>query len=496
MSKPIVIHEDEGDRVPFLRGILVQSLVNSGLSFEDAYAVAQTMRKRLRDRGEVTAAALQGCVADLLEQRFGPELRQAYEADRLQEGRQVLVHTASRSAPFSVGRLTHSLEACALDPETARIGALKVEEVLAESGHREVHSRTLRRLVAHCLQEYCSPQDAERYLAWRRFVDGGTPLILLVGGITGSGKSTLATELAYRLNIVRTQSTDLMREIMRAMLPSSVLPTLTYSSFNAWQGLVLPGERGGEADPDTVARGYLAQVAAVKLPLEATLKRAVQESHHLIVDGVHVLPNHLRLGKIAKKAVVVCIMLAVMSKKTLRQRLKWRAGQHPGRHGQAHLSNVDVIWDLQSFLLSEADRANVPIIVNHDLDEAVRDAMRLIGRPGLHGPGADPGAGPGRAGRGGERRHAREGAATVLSGEATVPVLSAPGWPHAGPPGSFRPPRRGATRPTRGAGGGWPRRPRAWRTGPGHAGCTPRPRAPRPGWPAALRSRGHPARSP
>jgi len=36
MAKLIVIKEPEGDRIPFLKGILVQSLVNAGLAFEEA----------------------------------------------------------------------------------------------------------------------------------------------------------------------------------------------------------------------------------------------------------------------------------------------------------------------------------------------------------------------------------------------------------------------------------------------------------------------------
>jgi 2-phosphoglycerate kinase len=378
MPKPVVIRGSEEDRTPFLRGILVQSLVHSGLAFEDAYALAQDVRKRLRGKSEITTARLKDSVADLVEQRFGPEARTRYEAEGQPESREVVVHGSNGSAPFSVSLLTHSLESCAISPETAQVGAHKVAEVLATHHYREVHSRTLRHLVAHCLAEHCSVKEAERYLAWRRFMKSGTPLILLVGGITGSGKSTVATELAYRLGIVRTQSTDLLREIMRSMLPTSVIPALAYSSFNAWQGLVLPEERELAADPDTVVRGYLAQIAAVRLPLEATLKRAVQEGHHLIVDGVHVLPNQFKLGKLYRKAVVVPIMLAVMSKKVLLERLKGRGGQQPGRRSQEHVENVPVIWELQSFLLSEADRAKVPIIVNQDMEKTVREAMDLI----------------------------------------------------------------------------------------------------------------------
>jgi 2-phosphoglycerate kinase len=44
MAKTSVYKEPDGDLTPFLRGILTQSLVNAGLSFEDAYQLAQDVR--------------------------------------------------------------------------------------------------------------------------------------------------------------------------------------------------------------------------------------------------------------------------------------------------------------------------------------------------------------------------------------------------------------------------------------------------------------------
>ena len=70
MAKIMVIKEPGEDGVPFLTGILVQSLLSAGLSFQNAYATARAVR----DRGE---------------------------------------------RRLSVGMLTRSLEACAIDTESA-----------------------------------------------------------------------------------------------------------------------------------------------------------------------------------------------------------------------------------------------------------------------------------------------------------------------------------------------------------------------------------------
>jgi 2-phosphoglycerate kinase len=53
MTKLIVIKEPEGDQSPFLRGILVQSLVNAGLAFDDAYELAQIVRNEFQDNREI-----------------------------------------------------------------------------------------------------------------------------------------------------------------------------------------------------------------------------------------------------------------------------------------------------------------------------------------------------------------------------------------------------------------------------------------------------------
>jgi 2-phosphoglycerate kinase len=100
------------------------------------------------------------------------------------------------------------------------------------------------------------------------------------------------------LDIVRTQSTDMMREIIRCYLVPHVAPTLGYSSFDAWRGL--PQVEGSAASAqDPVIAGFLAQFGTVRVALEATIVRAVKERTDLIVDGVHVMPTYLGPGGVA-----------------------------------------------------------------------------------------------------------------------------------------------------------------------------------------------------
>ena len=97
MTKVVVIKEPGGDRVPFLRGILVQSLLSAGLSFKDAYSTAQTLRKGLENDTVITSAELGARVAKQLEKDFSPAIRRDYETksetERQQKRGQVLLES-------------------------------------------------------------------------------------------------------------------------------------------------------------------------------------------------------------------------------------------------------------------------------------------------------------------------------------------------------------------------------------------------------------------
>lgn len=376
MAKIIVVKEPEGDRTPFLRGILVQSLVNAGLPFEDAYELAQEVRNELQDNQEISSTELRVMVASLLGERFGAGRRRLYEAKQA-TSQGILVHTQTRSAPFSAGILAHSLEACAIAPEPALQASRKVYAALKTTGRKEIDHKSLRRVIYRCLKTHCSPDAADRYLSWRRFENSGEALILLIGGATGTGKSTVSYELAYRLNISRTQSTDMMREIIRAYLSPPMVPTLEYTSFEAWRGLPAPARDEDLEIEDPVIAGFLSQFAAMKPALQATIERAIREKQHLILEGVHVLPTELDIVEY-DGGIVVPLMLFIMEKEQLGRQLK-RRGREPGGHEPSrYLEALGDIWELQSYLLSEADRAGVAIIRNWQIEDTVRAVLDLV----------------------------------------------------------------------------------------------------------------------
>ena len=380
-GKPLVVEVGSGRRIPFLRGILVQSLVDVGLSFADAYSVAKRIRGQLDGAADaVTTNGLRRLVGEELERRFGEQARCDYDAGG--GGEQLIqVRRSGRVESFSVGVLTHHLEGCGIDREQASRGAGLVQARLREQGETLLEHRALRRVVYKTLKTSCCSEVADRFLSRCRFNDSGESLIILLGGATGAGKSTVATRLAYLLDIVRTQSTDMMREIIRWYLVPHVVPTLGYSSYDAWRGLPEVGgtAQGGESD-DPVIAGFLAQFGTVRVALEATIDRAIKERHDLIVDGVHVLPTRLDLERVARKAILVPLVLAVTTRANLEDRLLRRSREQPDRDSDLHLKTVSAIWQLQTFMVDQAEKADIPVIVNWDLNETTGRIMDEVMR--------------------------------------------------------------------------------------------------------------------
>jgi 2-phosphoglycerate kinase len=196
----------------------------------------------------------------------------------------------------------------------------------------------------------------------------------MICGAVGTGKSTIATEVAHLLDVVRIQSTDMLREVMRMMVPQRLMPVLHASSFNAWKALPIQDKtnRGRE---QLIADGYRSQVELLAVACEAVLQRAVEESVPIILEGVHAHPDLLQLAPRGTDAITAHVTLAVLRPKDLKARLRGRGVQVPQRRAKRYLDKFDSIWTLQSFLLSEADRCDVPIITNQDKDKSVMQVV-------------------------------------------------------------------------------------------------------------------------
>jgi len=379
MAKIFVEGREDNTRVPFLRGILIRSLQDSGLSFDAAYELATEIRNDLGETALITTHDLRQKTLDLLKARSGQDVITRYEKKKRSFAIQV-EQRDGQLAPFSRLEYQHCLENIGLTSEEAMDIVATVYKHLVDRRIEMLSSRRLGELTYRYLRQSSElgPAVAHRWLVWRDFINSGRPLIYLIGGTAGCGKSTIATMLANRLDIVRSQSTDMLREVMRIMMPEQLVPVLHTSSFTAWTAL--PGQPetiSNEVSETLLVNGYRSQADLLAVAIEAVIQRALRERVSLIMEGVHIHPAMVEKLAIDNDAIVMPIMLGVLKRKQLQRRIRGRGTDVPQRRADRYLKHFDEIWRLQSYLLSEADRADIPIVVNRDRDRVFREIMRI-----------------------------------------------------------------------------------------------------------------------
>jgi 2-phosphoglycerate kinase len=376
--KTIVVNEKENTRIPFLRGILTRSLLDAGLQFEDAFELATGVRDGLGEKAEVTTEMIRQDVFSLLEEHGHLGAVEPYRLPLTAPAKIQVNSLSGTSSAFSRGKHERYLQASGMKAEKAEQTTALIYDQLLAAGVIAMSTCQLGYLTYLCLQQEISKKAAKRYLVWSEYQRSARPLLLLICGTVGTGKSTIATEVAHLLDIVRIQSTDMLREVMRMMIPKRLLPILHTSSFNAWKALPIQDVKERDRD-QLVADGYRSQADLLAVPCEAVLQRAIEECVPVILEGVHAHPDLVERLPVGTDAIVVHSTLAVLKPKELKARLRGRGAEVPQRRAKRYLNKFESVWSLQSFLLSEADRCDVPIITNHDKDKAVLQIILQVG---------------------------------------------------------------------------------------------------------------------
>jgi 2-phosphoglycerate kinase len=375
MSKVLVENPEDQTQTPFLRGILTRSLQKSGLTFDQAHEIANTIRDEIDDRPLVTTLDLEHIVIKHLKKANAENSVALYENRNMPYMLQVETDNGQFAA-FSPSRYRVDLETIGLTSDESLSIVDEVSAHLLRRNKPGVTTKYIAKITYRLLRksEDLGSKVAYRWMVWRDFINSGRPLLFLIGGTAGCGKSTIATGLASRLEIARMQSTDMLREVMRTMIPQQVEPILHKSSYSAWQEL--PDEiKESEEKGKRIFQGYCRQAEILSMAIKAVIHRALHERVSVIVEGVHFHPTMIKSIIEPSDALVVPLMLAVMKKKRLQSRIKGRSTNVPQRRAERYIEHFDSIWKLQTYLLSESDQADVPIIINTDRDDVFREIM-------------------------------------------------------------------------------------------------------------------------
>ena len=238
----IIVKNSEGMKSPFLKGILTSSLLDAGIDFNLAYELASTIKQQINEKRQVSTSELRDIIITQLKDNADKEVIERFLSATNISSTVMITSTESEPVPFSRAQHRLCIESCGLSSDESTSITMNIYNHLLNRGYSEISSSELGRMTYQLLLSEMGDKVAERYLVWAEFLHSGRPLLLLIGGTAGVGKSTIATEVGHRFGIVRTQSTDMLREVMRMMTPQRLSPVLHASSYNAWKAQPNVGE--------------------------------------------------------------------------------------------------------------------------------------------------------------------------------------------------------------------------------------------------------------
>ena len=375
---------DNDTRIPFLRGMLAHYLIEQAFSFDEAYEVADSVRSALQKHDEIDSKDALRIIKEKIEDLYGDR---AYGDGIFWEPgeREVLVEDSQGRRPFSRARLSQSLKLTGVDDAQAYSIAEMMLNEFRRDGRHIVNREQICKSAVKLLRSEGGKAVAERYDCWHDFRNEDPPkaIIILIGGTSGVGKTSVGVAVANLLKISRVASTDEIRQVMRLMISSDLMPGLHKSSYSAWE--VYPRMTGEDSDP--LIPAFREQANRVTVGVRATIERALEEGTSLVIDGVHLLPELLDLAPYKDQATFVFVNLYISDSRMYRDRFVQRSEQTKrvleegiasGRPEHRYLGYMKQIQKLQEHILEMGEINKIPAIENSDFDETIQSLSLLI----------------------------------------------------------------------------------------------------------------------
>lgn len=375
----LTVVDSRGTRQPFLRGMVTHDLVQRGLSFDEAYAVAHSVRGQVADHGEVSTAEIRDRIQETTEAMYGTAVPFAIPAESTIRR---FVSSQGERQPFSRGLLARSIQAAGIDIDRAYFLVTELERQLAAEAIEEIRKEEVARRVAEILERFEGKSEAQRYRLMRRIQRLPRPLIVYIGGASGTGKSTLGLDLAPLLRIYRITATDTVRQMMRMVFSPQIMPELHASSFEpqvSSSELDIAASRFSEEElQQRIVSSFQEQATRVCVGVRAVVERAVQENMSLLVEGVHLYPPQIPFADLEGSAYQIALMLTTSDVEVHRQRFLKRSSDGGRRRAERYIESFGAIRHLQDFLLQSAEDHDIPLVDTAAFQSVERQGLRWI----------------------------------------------------------------------------------------------------------------------